>query len=300
MDTIKRIKEILWFAAAFGFVAMIVSVVNGHGASKLVSTMGIITFCVGVFAAFLLMLIRFYAHRDGITSAGFNPIRKGKEQFDPLTKTWIGASGKAAERISLVVIVATVAALAVFSNPLKGFSLLTEPVRPPLGEDNGRKTLRIDGNRNESFVLFKHDIHKEKLGEKESCAKCHHLNKPGDYTVACYHCHSDMSASVPIFKHTLHEEKLGFNDSCRTCHNLSIPKSIENSKPCHECHSEDMGIEKPESGHFNHYAPSYVDAMHGSCIECHKKQQDSHLADCITCHSQDQMELLLTSTMQKR
>ncbi|MEW6200567.1 MAG: cytochrome c3 family protein, partial [bacterium] len=94
--------------------------------------------------------------------------------------------------------------------------------------------------------------------------------------------------------HSLHEEILGFNDSCAKCHDLSKPKSRENSKPCFECHREDMQMEKPKTGIFNDKAAGYMNAMHGSCIPCHKEQglknKKPELGECSACHLQIKTE----------
>jgi cytochrome c553 len=42
---------------------------------------------------------------------------------------------------------------------------------------------------------------------------------------------------------------------------------------------------------FDYIAPSYEDAMHGSCIECHEaeaqKLNEPLLPSCATCHYED-------------
>jgi len=61
---------------------------------------------------------------------------------------------------------------------------------------------------------------------------------------------------------------------------------------CQDCHETMAPIE----GHtiFNNLAPSYTDAMHGRCLDCHEKQaleQDRpELAFCSTCHTYYQDE----------
>ena len=148
--------------------------------------------------------------------------------------------------------------------------------------------MEINGNRNADFVRFDHELHKDNLGGNDSCKSCHHLDLPGDKSSSCYKCHSDMLVAVSIFDHSSHEKEYGGNNSCIECHDLSLPKNMENSKECFECHEKDMGMEKPKNEKFNIYADSYYDAMHGLCIECHKKKgaelNKPEMEECSFCH----------------
>ena len=52
--------------------------------------------------------------------------------------------------------------------------------------------MMIDGNRDGRLTLFDHQGHEDRLGEEESCAKCHHMNMPLDRATSCHECHRDM------------------------------------------------------------------------------------------------------------
>ena len=110
----------------------------------------------------------------------------------------------------------------------------------------------------------------------EECSSCHHLSLPQDKSTPCSYCHSDMHNSASIFNHGFHESELGGNRSCRECHNLSFPKSMENSKPCLECHEKDMVNVTNAQAPLKHMALSYQKAMHKQCLQCH----DNTCSDC--------------------
>ncbi len=158
--------------------------------------------------------------------------------------------------------------------------------------------LLIDGNRNGDYVLFDHDGHTEELGEggdpEESCATCHHMNKPFDNSTACYECHTDMYLAVDIFDHDFHEEELGGNSGCVECHtNPDLPKVRENTTDCIECHTgmregdSRVNITDPEK---QYRASGYMTAMHELCITCHEERQptlavpNDDFSRCVHCH----------------
>ena len=59
------------------------------------------------------------------------------------------------------------------------------------------------------------------------------------------------------------------------------------AKICQDCHEAMVPGEGQTT--FNMFAPSYKDAMHGRCLDCHKEQalaQDKpELELCSTCHT---------------
>ena len=65
--------------------------------------------------------------------------------------------------------------------------------------------LLLDGNRNGMATHFNHAKHQQvfqkvyQIGEKETCAKCHHLNLPKDQNTSCRRCHRDMYLETPMF-----------------------------------------------------------------------------------------------------
>jgi hypothetical protein len=191
-------------------------------------------------------------------------------------------------RISLLVVISASIAMATFSaQALEGMGLESSPVQAPLGAQ-ARSVLLINGDRDDDSVLFPHQALIEKLGGEASCAKCHHLSLPGDESSPCYRCHSDMNRETSIFDHSVHVAKLQGKWSCEQCHDPLQPKNLANSKPCHECHADDMALAPPETGRFDFWARSYADAMHGLCVKCHEEQDQqagqTRLATCRACH----------------
>jgi len=155
--------------------------------------------------------------------------------------------------------------------------------------------LMIDGNRDGRLVLFPHRDHVAKLGEQDSCCKCHHLNMPYDRNTSCWECHRDMYLATDIFDHSGHIDKLDGNQSCVRCHpDSAAVKSRDTALACTECHAdmvvEDSLVSLPAGGMCG-LATGYMDAMHGICIACHERhvaeEPDKYpvsFAQCANCH----------------
>jgi Ni/Fe-hydrogenase subunit HybB-like protein len=173
--------------------------------------------------------------------------------------------------------------------PAAGKSQVANLVQPA----KGWETLLIDGNNSGYLVKFPHMEHQGRLvderGESE-CQTCHHLNRPDDEATACSECHMDYYQARSIFDHTYHQQALGGNASCTECH--TAEHTGESAEVCESCH-ETMVAQEGQLI-FDPLAPSYVDAMHGRCLECHKqeaqKQEKPELALCSTCHTYYQDE----------
>jgi Ni/Fe-hydrogenase subunit HybB-like protein len=218
-----------------------------------------------------------------------------------------GIHGMIARRsgFAVFVIALTVPALSLQSNT---------PARP-VSAATGWETLHIDGNKSGYVVNFPHLEHQERLAEEAgqidnptyvnlrtdnvgwidnptyaACQVCHHLDMPEDEATACWECHSDYHQPASIFNHSLHQSALGGNESCQECHEAEHVKLT--SEICQDCHETMTPTEGQES--FNMLAPSYKDAMHGRCLDCHEEQaleQDNpELALCSTCHTNYQEE----------
>ena len=155
--------------------------------------------------------------------------------------------------------------------------------------------LSIDGNRDGRLVLFPHDAHIAKLGEQNSCGKCHHQNMPFDKNSSCCECHRDMYIATDIFDHLFHVSKLEGNDGCADCHQDTRElKSRDTALACAECHEEmivaDSPVKLPKGG-MQGIAAGYMDAMHGLCITCHEqtltespREYGPDFAECAHCH----------------
>jgi hypothetical protein len=167
--------------------------------------------------------------------------------------------------------------------------------------DAARNVLRIDGNLRGIATVFPHREHQNRLGQKDSCARCHHLSLPEDHSTPCSRCHREMERPTPLFRHEAHfgavaaSEKLtGWirsNHSCSVCHEPNAMRSPAATKPCLECHRKNMSPTRELDGPFAMTrARGYREAMHGTCRACHKQEQDRvgrpELSDCATCHRQ--------------
>jgi Ni/Fe-hydrogenase subunit HybB-like protein len=229
-----------------------------------------------------------------------------KPRFDPLTGVRLGERfWDTSARRSLILI--AVVALAITFMPGRawgGDQTKSAPVRPV----QGLNVMRIYGGDNETFVDFDHQAHVELLRElipaeyateQDMCVSCHHLSdweiegasqsETGFGPASCGTCHSDVYNSTSTFDHERHVELVepGGNESCDECHEGG--HSASTAIDCVACHGN-MGPD--ENGQpFDYIAPSYEDAMHGSCISCHEaeaeKLNEPLLPSCVTCHDQD-------------
>jgi hypothetical protein len=155
--------------------------------------------------------------------------------------------------------------------------------------------LLVDGTGADKVVLFDHEAHKRRNNGDASCSLCHHRNLPLDKGTPCDVCHQRATDPQDTFGHAAHVAELGGNGSCVRCHAAGAAKTRAASTRCDDeaCHAR--GIRKdsvvrarlalPEG-----VAPSYVDAMHGLCFNCHRVReaeqgaQQPYLSRCTTCH----------------
>jgi hypothetical protein len=153
----------------------------------------------------------------------------------------------------------------------------------------------LDGNRDGRLVLFPHEHHVAKPGEKTSCDTCHHQTLPFSRNSACGQCHRDMYAETDTFVHTSHVAALNGNDGCVRCHDdPTRVKSRDATTRCLECHTDMVAeasrIQLPEEG-MTGFAVGYMDAMHGLCIKCHEEKVEQEplsfrpeFSRCTSCH----------------
>ena len=165
--------------------------------------------------------------------------------------------------------------------------------------------MMINGNRDETLVLFDHSAHAARMAitsAGDSCAACHHLNMPFDRNSSCSECHRDMYEPTDVFDHASHVRKLGGNAGCVKCHDgTAAVKTRETATACGDCHAEQIAVgaavEAPEA-RWRH-AVGYTDAMHGLCISCHRKHMQhepdkyaSNFDRCDACHDAGRIETL--------
>ena len=136
-----------------------------------------------------------------------------------------------------------------------------------------------------------------RAGTKIACARCHHLNLPGEEETPCSECHRqlgqrfgerEVKAPTDTFDHDFHMAHLDGNDGCQNCHrDPNEPRTRESARACTECHGPggvwrmvpDGATVELEDG----IAPSYSEAMHTLCLSCHN-DVDEELARCSHCH----------------
>ncbi len=172
-----------------------------------------------------------------------------------------------------------------------GLSLKSQRVTPPGFGDK----IVIDGDRAKFPVSFDHKAHVGREGGDTSCARCHHLQNPGERATGCARCHRDMYETTSIFDHRLHESRLGREKGCASCHvDPAALKDAAHTKACLECHKHmlpETATLKPRNAPRLGLAPNYVTAMHGLCISCHEERAKDarvnkpNLGQCGTCHT---------------
>ena len=114
------------------------------------------------------------------------------------------------------------------------------------------------------------------------------MNEPLDKQSGCYECHSSMFKTTDAFDHEWHSTDKRANLNCYDCHTPGVEKTKDSAKDCKQCHNDLIPANSLIK--INSYvAPSYVDAMHILCVDCHKlKAQEltdkKDLPLCKTCH----------------
>ncbi len=249
--------------------------------------------------AFFFLVENFTVFNDNWKLRGLQQ-RRITSAFDRLTFVWHHRLLTGLERVTLIGVVAVpVAFLLLYPDYHKDPVTM---VQQPTAIDLTRDTLLIDGNRTGVSAVFAHKAHQQRLGGDQSCGKCHHLAMPDDQATPCTYCHSAMETDTRIFDHKQHatlvaEDKgLGGwhpeNQSCTQCHTPFMAKNAESAKGCLECHEQDMKpVDPPEAKLAMMEAIDYHQAMHQTCIPCHKEEaarvEMAHLGDCATCHYGD-------------
>lgn len=195
-------------------------------------------------------------------------------------------------RYTLAGVFGAAAVLAVLpESALAGLALKSQRVTAPGFGDK----IVIDGNRTKFAVAFDHKAHVGREGGDASCARCHHLQNPGERATGCARCHRDMYEPTSIFDHRLHESQLGRGQGCASCHvDPGAVKDAAHTKACLDCHKHMLpqsATLKPRQAPRLGLAPNYVTAMHGLCISCHEERAKDarvnkpNLGQCGTCHT---------------
>jgi len=224
---------------------------------------------------------------------------------DPASGVWLGDSLLASfKRNSLAFIVAAAVVFAFLPHQaLYGAGAVPAPAQ----RARGSVVMLIDGDRNGIAVEFKHQMHIDKLGDKDSCVLCHHLDEPLDTDTPCWVCHRDQWSATDIFDHDRHVadlKRMGSGNPCAACHlDPSGAHTAEHTASCtaEGCHRDHLEMRREgatvelEDKDHARLAGGYVDALHGVCVSCHKKKAAElnrpHHPDCATCHLEGPVQL---------
>jgi Ni/Fe-hydrogenase subunit HybB-like protein len=227
------------------------------------------------------------------------PARSFRLSYGSLSQLWNTAVTGSLHRVTLIGLFVIPLAFVLMYPPYFRKIASGPRVSPVIGVDIERTKLEMDGDSGVSTV-FPHADHIKRLGGDNSCVRCHHVSLPRDKWTSCSRCHTRMNAPTDIFGHVSHmtavarkEHLTGVqpaNYSCIKCHPAGAADTAANAKDCMECHKQDMfpgGL--PAKKVDLSVALSFREAMHRTCLECHKtesvKQNKPHLADCGTCHA---------------
>ncbi len=199
--------------------------------------------------------------------------------------TWLGTPAIAGRTVySLGFIFAAAVGFALLSpQPAATRGLESSPV----AKARGAEVLWIDGNRDGFGVAFRHEDHINRLGGKQACARCHHMNLPRDRNTGCYQCHQDMYAPTDAFRHDWHASPAGGKLGCVECHPAGQVREAATARKCDRCH-KDLLPAGATVALRRYEAPGYADAAHQLCTGCHaervKQGAKPEMARCAWCH----------------
>jgi Ni/Fe-hydrogenase subunit HybB-like protein len=253
---------------------------------------------LGVIAAAALVFLYFVENMGvfAVSPAEGDGPRPFRVSFDSLSRVWHTALRSGLERTTLIAVLVVPLAGALMYPPYA--RRRTVDVRAASRLDVAGDSLRIDGDRTGLRTVFSHAGCQKRLGGDSSCVSCHHMSLPGDTTTPCSQCHRHMYTETSIFDHDYHIKAVAdslslpgpfpSNGSCVYCHAEGEAKTEGNAKACVECHSE-WRDEYANGTKDLARAPGYLEAMHGTCLECHRKEAAERnqplLQQCSTCHT---------------
>jgi hypothetical protein len=241
----------------------------------------------GAILAFLFVIERFRVWDSKWEDSKQQP--ESRPVFDRASEVWLGTPRMAGRTVySLVFIVFLAVGFAIIPSDRihsRGIKAVTAE------KARGGDTLFVDGNRDGYGVMFDHQGHTDRNGGDKSCVLCHHMNLPNDKQSGCFNCHQDMYQAADAFRHDWHASPDGGNIPCVKCHENGEERLATNTIGCDNCH-EDLFPLGADIEVQQYMAPSYTDAMHGLCVECHdRKAQElvdkADLGQCATCHEPD-------------
>jgi len=270
--------------------------------SELVISFGVLSMA-GLF--FFFLLERFHV----IDDAGRAGDAPGHEApTDTWTKDEARQVGTAFawRLVRIFVLFAPITWIALKQQATGAFEPIRNPVNPAvIASDQMRTKFLLDANRNGMVTAFDHKLHQDEFLKvygfatvEETCVKCHHLNYPADNNTSCRRCHLDMLVPTPLFDPVAHaprlETEFRSEEDRATFENADLSDGLQAYAACATCHEKNMiGLAAYAKKGFSTVAPGYKDAMHGSCLECHRlrereKGEDSAIAtsrgNCLFCH----------------
>jgi Ni/Fe-hydrogenase subunit HybB-like protein len=293
---IRRSREGQWALASIGVFGVVFNRIDTGGLAHLRPAGGFylpswseVAISIGIVSGAALLFLFIMEHFRVWEERPVDPDADSMRlpEFDKVGTTWLGVPSISARTVySLVAILAAAV----------GFGLLTAQARQrsgiepaPVHQPRGGEVLWIDGNLDGFGVSFKHDEHKKRLGDKESCVLCHHMNLPRDQNSACARCHRDMYQPVDAFRHDWHASPEGANIACYKCHAAGQTRSAKTAVRCDSCH-KNLVPAKALIQVKAYRAPCYVDAMHRTCLGCHTKKavekKKPEMVRCAWCHKQ--------------
>jgi Ni/Fe-hydrogenase subunit HybB-like protein len=206
--------------------------------------------------------------------------------FDGISHVWLGNPSVAARtRYSLAFVIFFAIGFALMPGDRIYSRGINQDAALPA---RGGQVLFIDGNRDNYGVAFNHQGHINRNNGDSSCVLCHHMNMPKDKNSRCSDCHNRMYLASDIFGHDWHAAPSGAKIKCNNCHQPGMQRNRESAKQCRDCHL-DLVVPGSAIAFEQTMAPSYVDAMHIACVQCHKRMlpavADKPMLDkCVTCH----------------
>ena len=290
----RRSKTGLWTATGSAVLGMVLNRANMAGimfvktGHTYIPTIYEITISLGIISAAILVFL-FCIERFNIWNVKWLSDEEKPDappHFGHASETWLGTPRIAGRMVySLILVFALAIGLAVLpSKRIQSAGVLNVPVN----RARGGAILFIDGNKDGYGVTFAHDDHTKRLGGDSSCVLCHHGNIPLDRQSGCHECHANMYTATDIFRHDWHADPRGGNLNCDACHQKEGQRTAETAVACDHCHKDltptGTAIEIKQ-----YLAPSYVDALHGTCVTCHKQKaiemvEKENLGQCATCH----------------
>jgi Ni/Fe-hydrogenase subunit HybB-like protein len=266
--------------------------------SELVISFGVLAIAGLVF---LFLLERFHVIDDAGRFGDAPGHRAPEDTWTREEAKEVGA-GFAWRLVRIAALFVPITWVALQSQATGAFQPVRQPVNPAvIATDELRTRFALDANRNGMVTAFDHRKHQDEFLKvygfatvEETCVKCHHLNYPSDNNTSCRRCHLDMELPTMMFAAESHRGRFETEEDRAGFRAADLGDRREAYEACVKCHRENMaGLTAYEKKGFDPHAPGYKDAMHGSCLECHRLREQERNEDpasptsrgnCLFCH----------------